>query len=395
LAGLPEGSRPHVLSLEDAYAIALIESRSAAPGKTFAALKVIDVAALDALRKRFDVENFNRFRGEFFAAITVGVPGSGRFQDPAGPYLEALRLATEVEVRRESLDSSESLWRAWSELVAEGGSGVSQLDLDRLEDRVSQARLELVDGLRQYRDALDALKLRLGLPVHIAIAPDRRSLAPFQQAFGQIARWFTGEGRRPDELVGLVTGLPRPADIVIQGHSLHAALARAEDLEPFLQAGADAALKNLRDQGEAAGARETANEVAARVRRRLRVLLQTAAAYGIEQRRLLAGLRLQDNDQRSILAPPSAFGDALASATAMTRRVYAMTADRVQNAFTQQRLVSLWTTYVAERVALYRDLRSMPHDSWATFLAQFTPPSLLNGRLGSKAVQPPTSLAPR
>ena len=71
-----------------------------------------------------------------------------------------------------------------------------------------------------YRDALDELKVALGLSPHAVVIPDRRSIAAFRQVFDMVDDWQRRPDRSLAELPRIVERLPALGDVVVNGRRL-------------------------------------------------------------------------------------------------------------------------------------------------------------------------------
>ena len=112
---------------------------------------------------------------------------------------------------------------------------------------------------------------------------------------------------------------------------------------------------------------------------------------------MILAIRLEDDALQRLIAP---------STDPPTKRpalgILGLTAATHQNVATRTRLVTLWTTFRAERHALNDDLGLVPLDDWPTFLGQFTakiqpPPPTQPNRPNEPARipdDPPARIAP-
>jgi hypothetical protein len=256
-------------------------------------------------------------------------------------------------------------------LVQEASWGLSQIHLDRIEGSLQQARLRLVDEREHYLNQLDPLKVHLGLAPHAPIVPDKRILAGFRDTFEEIDRWCADPKREMTELPRIVGSLPALDDIVIDGHSAKAvyevvergsshAVQREEEI---LSAGVKVALANHHrgDQNKA--------RLELRVRRALRRLLRIRVAYMVEKRRFVLVTRRRDQAQERLLAPPRLATPRKGESQEYegAKLIAELLESQGQMVENQNRLVSLWAEYQALRLALFRDLGTLPCDDWESF----------------------------
>ena len=76
---------------------------------------------------------------------------------------------------------------------------------------------------------------------------------------------------------------------------------------------------------------------------------------------------MRDHSFESLLAPPVA-----AIVPSRTPVLTGLIADQRRIHDTQDRLADLWTSFRAERLALYRDLGALPYESWDAFYADLS-----------------------
>lgn len=367
LLGVPKESRPDVLTLEDAYALALIEARSPTPRSAFAGAQRLEAANLAAQRKLLDVGNFGQFRTEYFAVRNADGTGTGRFRDPSEAYLKLMVLGFQIQHKGPVIDRTGRDVTGLAEMIRLGGTGVSQEGLDRASDAALKLRQEFEEQLQRYRDAREHLNVQLGLAPRVAVVPNVKLLDAFAAVFSDVDLWYSNEGRQPGELSKFGKKLPAPVDVALGGTSV---LAEKPELERLLQAGEDLAIANRRRAEVKSPPAESEEQLALRVRGRIRSLRRTAYEYRLEKERWVISLRRKDHAQRLIFAPPAPAGVPAVSVTDATAMLAQCTVNRMR---CEQRLVAYWTTYLIERAALYRDLGAMPYETWASFLSQFTP----------------------
>jgi hypothetical protein len=352
LAGLPPDGKPHSLTLEDAYKLALVLARAPSEKPPLHGKTRFDPAALQALSQQYGVSDFEQFHRDFEAQ---GVSETGRFHDPGPAYLELLILYQKVATMRGTLATLEQLHMAVAEASKGGASGFSQADVDRFDAEVQQTRGDLLVAIDHYRDSLDTFRAQLGLSPNTEVVIDRQLLEPFQRLFSQFDVWFTSEDRLPEEIVAMTGKLPSLGDLVLQQHSMRA----GGDLEGFLRAG---------EAMQAQGA--NTDEQALRVRRRLRGLHRTATLYDVERNLWIVTLRQRDDASRRFLAPARP-GDP--DHTALSNQVNGLLQATQRDYACRRQLVRLWGTFMTDRLALDRELAILPFDNGTSFLGSFAP----------------------
>jgi hypothetical protein len=378
LAGLPLGSRAVRLNWERVYALALLASRAGEPAQGGGLADVLDPDQLLARIGRLEEGDFGRFRAAFLAAGQGNGQAGGKFHDPAGGMFEVLRRLQTVENARSDVASLQQLLMVIRERIQAESSGLTQLDLDRVDAAIQQAQRGLVGEIRQYRDSLDDLKVELGLAPGAPVVPDRGSLAVFRDGFAAIEEWCHDPQRDMTELPRLAARLPVLEDLVIDNRPVFAALDRTPDqLETVLAAAARVAFGNSRVAVKARPGDPAAAALALRVRRRLRFLVQTRWAYQMQLRSLVLAIRLKDHAFERVIGP-SREGPFLPRSP-LFKDLIDQGAEilRVQND-----LVALWAAFQGERLALYRDLGTLPFNDWKSFQEQ------LSARLGADAPAP-------
>lgn len=100
------------------------------------------------------------------------------------------------------------------------------------------------------------------------------------------------------------------------------------------------------------------------VRQEIRNILLRAQTYDIQQRTFVITLRVVDQSQEQIVAPPAAAGGAGGQIAAQTINLI-NAQQRIPQ--TQNTLVQTWVGYQTFRLSLYRDLGIMPYDEWEAY----------------------------
>lgn len=350
IAGMPEGTKPVILTLEQAYTLALIRARSArvAPSADRTAILRPEVLAAEAAR--VGAGDFARFRAEFLK------PGGGGFLDPATPYLEVLRLRFSVEMAGRDVrghDAMLNLIRAQSRNGAR--SSISQLQLDRIDGEACVAREGLKEREREYRDALDDFRSELGLSPGSRVLPDRSAIDGFRRVFDDVEGWLRGLDSELAELGAILDRLPVPTDLVIGAISAReVALSHDSQLDALLTA---------------ATQRSPDDPSALATRRRVRQLVRAIQAYEHEKNELRLAIRNKKASLDELLRPigPEDGGPTGSRMAATPQTRTGMAPIRTAEA----KLVTTWVTIQTQRMALYPSLGTLPYEDWEGFLGSF------------------------
>lgn len=359
VAGLPEQVPAELLTWQRVYALALVRARAGGSPPLAGSL---DPAALAEQARRLGVDDFARFRGEFLAGPT---DRGDRFHDPADTYLAILRRVQKVAHARQQIARLENLISLIQELVKGRSSGLSQLDLDIVTRELTEARSRSSRRVAEYRNALDELKTVLGLSPRAAIVADRSSLAAFDRVFEQVDQWNRRPDRNLTDLPRIVQQFPALGEVIINGRRMPPQVAPSVAwLDGILKEATDQAGRNHAASGRKDSDRAVALEL--RVRRRVRRLIDLRDEYENAKQMYVLSIRLGDQAFERMLAPSS-------PATALTRgpSVQAVVDTFGRSLEAQDRLITVWTGFHAERLELYRDLGSLPYGNWDVFYASF------------------------
>ncbi len=349
LAELPAGTRPEPLTWERAYTLALVRYRSPRLANGQAPAVSLDPATLARQAERLGVSDIERFRKDFFTTRRVPPDDEPTFVDPSGSLFDLLRRLQALENARKFVTALEELKAAYQEANA-----VATLPRPRrFEGWLEKGRTRFQNELRAYRDRLGQVKAELGLAQNAPVVPDRNSLAGFRSVFDKVEEWFRDPNRNPADLRTIVARLPRLPDRVLGRISLDGATGS----EPKGQNEALRAVEQVLAEGRAA----LDADVGPRARRRVARLLELRAAYREEPRQYLLALQAKDQAFEQLMMPPP---------PGVVLRVPDLIALHERSLQSEDRLVVLWASFQAERLALARDLHLLPVDDWASFLAQ-------------------------
>ena len=321
--------------------------------------EALDPKALDEQASRLGVADFDRFRKEFLAARPGAV---GSFRDPSGDYLDLLRRFQMIENARWNVAFHENLLKLINELMQGESGGLGQLDVDLISAALIRMRQGLSEETGRFRDELDRVKVALGLSPHAPVIPDRQSLLAFGTAFEAVENWYKQPDRNLSVLHDLTQKPPALGDVVVDGHSIFGTVeGMPYPGEDVLANAVRLAIKNRvgPDKGQAAGDADAQLEL--RVRRRIRHLFERRHAYQAEKRSYELAVRLKDQSFERMISPsPGGVAgrfpklDGVLEYAAQVRRA-------------EDRLVTLWTAFRADRLALYRELGVLPYTDWASF----------------------------
>ena len=154
-----------------------------------------------------------------------------------------------------------------------------------------------------------------------------------------------------------MSSLPGIGDVELDGIPLLATLDREPGrLESLLEVAARTASRNHRDE----------TELLLRVRRELRELSHIRRSYELDRRRYMVVLRQSDQLLERLVAPPGL------TQPATPQSLKDLVSREAAVLDSQNRLVDLWTTFRGGRLALYRDLGTLPCEDWDGFYRLLT-----------------------
>ena len=220
-----------------------------------------------------------------------------------------LRRLQAIDDARVHVATIENLLRLVQELIQGESGGLSQLDVDLLNEALVRGRRGFSREVVALRDALDELKVELGLSPHAAVIPDRRNLAGFRDTWKAVDVW----ARRPDrslaELPRIVEHLPTLGDAIVGGQPILRAIEQAPPrMEDLLKDAARLAIKNRGvNKAQPTGDRDAALEL--RVRRRVRHLLELHRDYADQKRGYVLAVRLRDQAFERLVSSSSGAGN--------------------------------------------------------------------------------------
>jgi hypothetical protein len=90
-------------------------------------------------------------------------------------------------------------------------------------------------------------------------------------------------------------------------------------------------------------------------------------AYEAQQRLYELSIRLIDQGLDQIAAPPLRKIDELVHSATVASGLTGLLAPETKRRNAEDRLVTIWTSFQTERLALYRELGILPYDDWKSF----------------------------
>jgi hypothetical protein len=155
----------------------------------------------------------------FGVSTTTGGFSTGGNIDPTTGFLNVVEDVAIVENNQKNLSVFERFALVYKELINGETSGLSQLQLDQVNQQVQNARATLISSQTTYRNDLDSYKIQLGMPPDIPIIIDRSRTKPFKTVFEKIDQWSLSPKRELRQLDGIVNELPKLEDLVLDGRS--------------------------------------------------------------------------------------------------------------------------------------------------------------------------------
>ncbi len=192
-------------------------------------------------------------------------------------------------------------------------------------------------------------------------------MASFGKVFDQARSWQERPDHSLSELPRIIKGLPALGEVVVEGRSILALMGGSTDQqEEALTRAARLAIQNRSDldrgptRGDAAAAALELD-----IRRRIRRLFELRRAYEAQQRSYELSIRLIDQGLEQLAAPSRV--SSLARPAMVATVVTGLLAPETERRNAEDRLVTIWTSFQTERLALYRELGILPYDDWKSF----------------------------
>ncbi|AGA28964.1 TolC family protein [Singulisphaera acidiphila] len=197
----------------------------------------------------YAVRSFAKFRQEFVVATLVGgtpitnfgstlqTPGfsGGGNSDPTIGFLNVIQDIQLIENDRKNIAALERLYMIYSELIKGEASGLTQLQVDQVDQSYQQALQTLVNDRTQFRSQLDQFKIQLGMPPDVPLILDRSLAMKFKEVFDGIDDWQRDPKRNLTDLPQYAANLPDLADVNIDGRSVLSVYNTGKDNEDDLE----------------------------------------------------------------------------------------------------------------------------------------------------------------
>lgn len=366
LAGVAPGTKPAVLTLEQAYLLTLIRARNAANPPAAVRADFLDPTALDEEARRAGARDFDRFGRDFLA---------DGFRDPAPAYFAALKHRQAVDSARDRLTLTKTVRQLFDELIRGEASGVRQLHLDLLDQHLLLSQQDLDVAICSYRSAVDELKVLLGRPPGAAVVLDEHMLEPFRKAFRTIDAWQHNHRRQLGTLGKLRNRLPRLNEVTIGGRTVAQVAAGKIAEAEFLLACTEAADKKRAIRTDGRAARNDRDALDLRVRNLARRLVLTHRNYEVLRRGLELAVREVDQRFEQMVSPPAGGPAALGQAANVSLLTMGVLEAQRRLYRGQAELVAQWLQFKEQSLELYRELGTLPYDHWEAFQQSFVPDS--------------------
>jgi len=421
----------------------------------------------------YSVRSFAKFRQEFIVATLVGGTAINNFgstaqtlgfsgggsNDPVIGFLNVIQDIQVLENDQKNIAAFARLYEIYSELIEGESSGLTQLQVDQIDQSYQQAQQSLVQDRTQFRSQLDQFKVQLGMPPDVPLTLDRSLTKDFKEVFDGIDDWQRDPARDLKDLPQYAARLPNLEDVIIDGRSALGVYNQGNDnedrLEDLLLAGERVALEHRLDlmnqraalydswrkirvaanalkgvfnvtvtnqfltpptttnpfafldqakqfslvlnaelplvrlsernqyrssiigyQRQRRSLQAFEDNIKLTIRTDIRNLHQQYLIYEINRKNFTLAVRLKDQAFEQIIAPPQGAAGG-GGGTAQTAQAATQTNNLISF---QQRLLNLentlianWLAYETARLALYRDLGTLPFDEWEAYRELFPP----------------------
>ena len=354
-AGLSRDSQPERLTWERVYLMTLIRDRDGRGGL----LKSFDPKALAQQVSRIGVADFGRFRER----IMTSWPGTdGAFHDPSADYLDLLRRLQRIDNARRSVAILENLKNFVVDLVQGEALGLSQIDVDLVFAETHRSQQDLREEICHFRDHLDQFKVAIGLSPRAPVIPDRQALSRFHTAFGAVESWSKNPERGLNKLRDLTQQFPAIGDLIIEGKPIPPTMdANPAEWEDIVGNAVQTAIKNRGKPDKNQDLEKADAHLELKIRRLFRHLLALQRTYESEKRSYELCIRLSDQSFERLTSPAST------NASGRSPLLEGLLEHVTRTLKSEDKLVTLWTTFRAERLALYRELGTLPYTDWLSF----------------------------
>jgi hypothetical protein len=154
-----------------------------------------------------------------------------------------------------------------------------------------------------------------------------------------------------------------------------------DQMEGVLTKAVQLAIKNRADLAKGQFPTDADLLLELRVRRRIRHLFETRRAYAGEKRDYELAIRLKDQTFERLVAPTA--GVRMPRSPLLAELIE----HEARALKAEDRLVALWTSFRAERLALDRDLGVLPYDDWSSFYADLSAARVVPGEVPPAATE--------
>jgi hypothetical protein len=359
IAGLSASSHPEALNWERVYALALVRARGGTGPRALA----LDPKAVADQAAQNGFDDFGRFRKEFLAARR---PGGGGFDDPSGEFLALLDRLERIDHAQRHAAFYKNTCTLFSELIKGESAGLSQLQLDQAEALLIRARQDLAEAIVDYRDGLERFKVTMGLSVRAPVVLDREIVASFGKVFDQARSWQERPDHSLSDLPRIIKGLPALGEVVVEGRSILALMGGSTDQqEEALTSTVRLAIQKRIDLDTGPTRGDAVDALELDIRRRIRRLFELRRAYQAQPRSYELSIRLIDQGLEQLASPSRV--SSLARPAMVATVATGLLAPERERRNAEDRLVTIWTSFQKERLALYRELGILPYDDWKSF----------------------------
>jgi hypothetical protein len=373
-AGLSKATHPEILTWDRIYALALVRART----HRGAFVPLLDPAALAEEAARLGVADFARFRTNFHS--------NGPFRDPGPSVLELYSRLLAIDNALQNVAFHENLHKLIADRSKGATAGTSQLDVDTIFAALLKARQKLADEIRQFRDGLDEVKFQLGLSPRAPVIFDTQNLKAFEAVFASVEEWKRRSTRRPGDLPEIIERFPAPGEVIVNGAPILDRIEKNPDLwEQVFAEAAQLALKSRSERDEVPTQPNSGVGVEVRIRRRIRSLFEQRRAYQAEKQRYEQAIRVGDQAFERLVSPPPPVPSSRSSL------VKDVLEQQSQVTEIENRLATLWTSFRADRLALYHDLGVLPYNDWKSLFADLVAVPAVAAPSGPAAHPRPTA----
>ena len=195
---------------------------------------------------------------------------------------------------------------------------------------------------------------------------DRQNIEAFR-GFGAVEFGNINLQRSREELHRLVERLPALGEVILGGQPILAMIeTNPENGDELLATAVQLAIRNRGERDRDRARLNAGVQLELRIRRRIRSLLETRRAYEAAKGEYEIAERVYDQALERLSAPTA---QVISWRSLLLERLTEQL-DRVLEA--KDRLITLWTSFRTERLALYRDVGALPYNDWKSFYADLS-----------------------